>query len=389
MKCFSIPSDFNKETIDKLKKLNDSYENARVIETYGNITLKNFLGSGRSVELLPEIDLTDLHDYVEYSQSKGIDFNYTINTSHMQNIEFTARGVLEIMNFLGKLYDIGVRWLTISLPSLMEIVKSSRYDFKIKASVICQVTTPNKARFYRKLGIEKIVTDESLNRDFFKLKRIVEAFGENVEIIVNAICHKDCTHRMFHYNQISSDSIKLSSEASANYYTHRCLLRRFEHIANLIKLTWVRPEDIQYYTAIGIKNFKLQGRHTVMNGDPSRTVECYIKESYDGDLMELIDMFNPTTHFRVFVDNKKLDGFIKPFYQKENFCKDNCEHCGYCESFARKCIEENQLKEVYHTAKEFFSQYDKFTRMLEHIIDGTAASKKKDNSHFDVAFDLN
>jgi len=78
MKYFSIPTDFKKETIDKLDQLNHSYDNAKVIETYGNITLKNFLGSGRSVELLPEIDLTGLHDYVEYSKSKGIDFNYTL-----------------------------------------------------------------------------------------------------------------------------------------------------------------------------------------------------------------------------------------------------------------------------------------------------------------------
>lgn len=388
MKYFSIPADFKKETIDKFKQLNDSYKDAMIHETYGNITLKNDLGSGRSVELLPEIDLVDLKEYVQYSQSKGIDFNYTINASHLQNKEFTNKGCLEIIHFLGKLYNIGVRSLTISLPSLMEIIHSSGYDFKIKASVICQVTTPNKARLLRKSGVDKIVVDESLNRDFFKLKQIVDAFGKNSEVIINSICHKDCTSRMFHYNQISSDSIKLAGETSANYYTHRCLLRRFEHISNLMKLTWIRPEDLHYYTSTGINHFKLQGRHTVVNGDPARTVECYFKESFDGDLLELIDMFNPTTNFRVAIDNKKLDGFIKPFYQIENFCWDNCESCGYCETFARKSIDENQLKEIYQGALEFFSQYDKFNQTLSYITKGAVSVESKAADGLEADFDL-
>ncbi len=386
MKYFSIPSDFKKETIDKVEKLNHSYKDAKVIETYGNITLKNFLGSGRSVELLPEIDLTDLQDYIDYSKAKCIDFNYTINASHLQNKEFTAKGILEIMNFLSKLYKIGVRWLTVSLPSLMEIIKSSKYDFKMKASAICQITTPNKARMFKELGVEKIVVDESLNRDFYKLKRILEAFGDNVEIIVNSICHKDCVSRMFHYNQISTDSIEVSSEASVNYYPHRCLLKRYKNIGNLLRLTWVRPEDIPYYTAIGIKYFKLQGRHTVVNGDPARTVEGYFKGSYDGDLLELLDMFNPTSRFRVSIDNMKLEGFLKPFYEKEHFCKDNCPECNYCESFARKCINEKELREVYYAAKEFFHQFDQFSKIIGHATDGGTSKGKKED--IDADFDL-
>jgi len=146
------------------------------------------------------------------------------------------------MSFLGKLYNIGIRSLTISLPSLMEIVKYTKYDFKIKASVICQITNPNKARIYKKLGVDRVVVDECINRNFHTLKQVIAVLGDNVEIIVNSICHKDCGYRMFHYNQISTDSIKLSSEASANYYTHRCLLRRYESIGNVLKLSWVRQK---------------------------------------------------------------------------------------------------------------------------------------------------
>lgn len=387
MKFYSVPADFKLETIDKYDKLNQEYENAKVSETYGNITVGNMFGSGRSVELLPEVDLLRLSEYVEYSNRKNIDFNYTINASHLQNKEFTAKGILEIMSFLGRLHKMGIRWITVALPSLMEIIKSLKYDFKIKASVICQITTPNKARFYKELGVEKIVVDETLNRDFPKLKQIVEVFGDNVEIIVNQICHKDCSSRMFHYNQISTDSIELVNETSAKYYPHRCLIRRFENIGNLLKLTWVRPEDIHFYTAVGINYFKLQGRHIVLKGDPARTIEGYFKESYDGDLLEFLDMFNPTSHFRVPIDNKKLEGFLKPFYEREQFCKDNCPVCNYCESFARKCIDEKKMLEVSRAANEFFRQFDQFTKTIRHITDSSADKEKKEEIEAD--FDLN
>jgi collagenase-like PrtC family protease len=386
MNHYSLPADFKKETIDKYYQLNQKYEGSKVSETYGNITVGNFFGSGRSADLLPEIDIDALGEYVAYSQQKRIDFNYTINASHLQNKEFTRKGMLEILNFLGKLHRAGIRSITVALPSLMEIVKASKYDFSIKASVICQITNVNRAMVFKNMGIERMVVDESINRQFYELKRIREAFGDKIEVIINSICFKNCTSRMFHYNQISTDSVKVTNEASANYYTHRCLLKRFENKGNLLKLTWIRPEDIKYYTGIGINYFKFQGRHTVVKGDPARALECYFEESYDGDLLELLDMFNPTSHFRVKIDNKRLEGFLDPYFRKENFCNNDCTHCNYCESFAEKCIDSKELEDIHTNANEFFGQYDKFKQLLDSVTAENEDIKKEDD--LEASFDL-
>ena len=367
MKYFSMPADFNKETIDKYHQLNCRYEDARVKETYGNITMGNMFGSGRSVELLPEVDLEQLQEYADYSRQKQIDFNYTINASHLQNKEFTRKGILEIMAFLGKLYKAGIRSLTLSLPPLMEIVKSSGFDFKIKASVICQITNANKALTYKQRGVERLVVDESLNRNFKELKKITAIMGDQVEIIINSICHQDCIYRMFHYNQISTDSTAVTSEASVKYYPHRCLLKRYEQGSNLLKLTFVRPEDLKHYTGIGIRYFKFQGRHTVRGGDPARAVQCYFDETYDGDLLKLLDLFNPTSHFKVSIANKYLDGYLQPFLQQEGFCRNDCLNCRYCEKFAAGCLSPSEVKETYDSARDFFNRYDPFKRLLESI----------------------
>lgn len=383
-KYFSLPADFKKETIDKYKELNDSYPESQVIETYGNITIGNPFESGRIVSLLPGIDWTQFREYVEYSRQQGIAFSYTMNGPHMHNKEFSTSGISGIMKFLNALSNAGVQSVTAALPSLIDIIRSSGSGLKVKASVICEITNANKALVYKNWGVDRIVVDESMNRDFTTLKQILQVFGPQVELIANCTCLKDCVYRMFHYNQIAFDSLESTDETAANYYNHRCLLRRYENPVNFIKLNWIRPEDIKYYTKIGIHYFKLQGRQAVLKGDPVRTLECYFKESYDGDLLDLLEMFDPHSSFRISIENKRLEGFIEKFYQNgtghHDFCRRICSECGYCESFARSNINFNEVRQVYDLAKEFYSEYDGFKLNLDRVKNEPGNSKKKDRA---------
>ncbi len=368
MNYFSIAADFKKETIAEYEKLNNTFDSARVIETYGCITLGNHLESGRAASQLQKVDLYDLKEYIEYSRQRNIDFNYTINGTHMQNREFTEEGILEIKQFLRDLYEVGVRILTIAMPSLIRLVRSLEYDFEIKASTLCQVTNANKAAAYKRRGIERIVLDESVNRNFGKLKQIRQAAGDKVEIIVNPICQKDCIYRTFHYNQTTTASMGDSNQTGINYYEHNCVLQRYEDFSRLLKICFVRPEDLKYYNNIGINYFKVQGRHTfIIGGDPVKTAKCYFEENLEGNLMELLSMFAAENSFLVFVDNKKLEGFIKPFYENEDFCQNNCSQCRYCETFVTKCIDVAETKKIMDLAREFYRDYDAYGQLIEKV----------------------
>jgi collagenase-like PrtC family protease len=367
MRYYSVPADFKIETIDKYHRLNREYPGNKVLETFGNITVGVSLESGRSVEVLPKVNMDQLRDYIRHSREKGIGFNYTLNASHMNNREYSREGVLELISFLGKLYDAGVRSLTVTLPSLFELIRKTGYDFELKSSVICGVDNANKAMNHKRMGAERIVVDESMNRNFAGLKRIVAAFGEKVEVIVNTICHKDCSYRMFHYNQISSDSVQLCGETSANYYSHRCMLRRYENRGNLMRLSWIRPEDIHYYEKVGIRYFKLQGRQAVKTGDPARAVESYFKGRYDGNLMDLLELFGPHNNFRLHIDNKKLEGFIKPYVENENHCRNDCGTCRYCDHWADKSIDRENAEAVMEKARTFYEGCDSYAQLIETI----------------------
>lgn len=364
MKYFSVPADFKNETIDKYYLLNNNYGDSTVMETYGNITVGNAFGSGRTADTLSEVNILDLERYVNHSRKRGMDFNYTINATHLSNREFDEDYIPLIIRFLHELYDIGVQSLTVTLPSLIEIIKSTNLDFKIKASSLCQVTNPNKAVGFKTAGADRLVVEESVNRDFSTLKRIREAFGERVEVIANVVCLKDCIYRSFHYNQMSCDSIRIPSEASLTYYPHRCIIKRYENLANVLRLSWIRPEDIGYYTQAGINYFKLQGRKAVLRGDPVRAVTAYFKGRYDGNLMDLLDMFAPTNAFRVHVDNRKLDGFIEMFANHEDFCRHSCDKCKYCDSYAAKSINYNEAQKVIKAARNFYEEFDQMKQIL-------------------------
>ena len=60
IKYFNVPADFRSETIDKYEELNEKYTESKVIETYGQVTIDNYIGSGRASDLLPQVALEAL-----------------------------------------------------------------------------------------------------------------------------------------------------------------------------------------------------------------------------------------------------------------------------------------------------------------------------------------
>lgn len=384
MNYYSMPADFRKETIDAYDRLNSSYKDSRIIETYGQVTLEANFESGRNSRVIPQIDLIGLREYIDYAKARNIEFNYTFNAPYMHNIEFTSDGVARIKSYLYDLHWAGVRTLTIAMPSLMELVQSSGLDFTIKASTICQITNANKAIFFKNRGIDRIVLDESVNRDFQTLKRVRDAFGEKVEIIVNSLCHKECTYRMFHYLQTCGTYRQELEKSACNYFGHRCSLKVLEDLALLAKLCWVRPEDVKYYNQIGIQYFKLQGREYILTGDPVKAVEYYFKGDYDGNLMALLDLFTTRLAFKFYLDNKKLEGFIKPFVENDNFCKRDCPSCRYCDSFVAKAIDLEKAREMTKLAEKFYEEIDEYGRFVKNT-----DSLKKEPQECNTDFDFN
>ena len=348
MRTFSVPADFKTATIDGYRELNQRYDNARVTETYGQATVGVLSGSGRASRLLPPIDLRALEAYVRYSAAAGLGFSYTFNASCLGNVEFTEAGMRRINKFLVRLWNMGIRDITLALPQLIPLVRSSGCDFRLKASTIGQIDCASKAAFYKRLGFRRIVIDEDITRDFRKIRQIREAFGEGVEMIVNSICRKDCPYKMFHYNHESHAS---GTQDIRTFFAHSCNMYSASDWMHPIKLNWVRPEDLGFYESVGVHDFKIQGRHAALSGAPVRAAETYMKGEYSGDLYELLNLFSPGRYSAIpRIENAALDGFLNWFYEDPNNCSGDCQKCGYCERFARASIGEERSRETREKA---------------------------------------
>lgn len=367
MKYFSLPADFKVETLDKYNECNHTYEHSSVIETYGQLTAANVLNSGRVIEGLPEVDYGKLETYFNYSRKYDIDFNYTLNPSCMGNFEFSRQGMREIKKLLRNLYSIGIRWLTVTSPQLIELVRASGLDFKIKASAICEIMSPDKALFYKNMGVDRIVVDPDITRLFNRLRKITAVFGSEVEIIINNVCYKNCAYKMFHYNHEAHRTAVTDNDSQTvtDYYFNRCAMQKAGDLKNVIRMSWIRPEDLKYYMDTGIYYFKIQGRQNVLKGDPAKALKHYMAETYEGNLYDLITIFAPYTSFQPYIDNKKLDNFVKKFFDDPGFCQNTCAACGYCESFAKKSMDREKAGKLNTQALEFFEKTDRFTGLAK------------------------
>lgn len=365
MRLYSVPADFSIETLDKLKALNDRYMGQKVIETYGQVTMGALVNSGRVTDVLPQVDMKGLAQYVAHSKRNGMEFSYTLNPACFGNLEFSRQGMEQISDLLSQLHDIGIESLTVTSPSLIEMVKSSLLPFTIKGSAICEINSPGKAKFYKDLGLERIVVDPDITRNFRILQNICQEFGPGVEIIINNICYKNCAYKMFHYNHEAHCTSDNKEQTIKDYYFNRCSMQKSEHVRNLIKLNWIRPEDMALYERVGITHYKIQGRQNVLTGDLIQTLESYFNEHFEGNLFDLITLFAPYNSFQPFIDNKKLDGFLKPMAEGKLICTDMCESCNYCLAFARKSMNTEMAEELNRKSLAFYREYDQYTKAIQ------------------------
>lgn len=151
MKYFSIPTDFKMDTLYKIDEMNQKYKDSKVAEVYGQITDTKIISSGRPINDIPVVKFDSLANYIKECEKRNINFNYTLNSSCMSNAEFYGDNRRELIRLVDSLEQIGVKNLTVTLPSVLEIIRGTFPEIKIKASAICEIDGVTKAVFYKRL----------------------------------------------------------------------------------------------------------------------------------------------------------------------------------------------------------------------------------------------
>ena len=378
----SLATNFDDLLIDEIKQY-------PVYELYGKMK-NDFIGGGRPNNDLINIETEKFEKHVKKARRNGINFNYLLNGSCLFNVEQDEKWQKKFSEFLNYLSSIGVNALTVSNPFILQFVKKHFNGvFTVRVSTFACVDSYAKAKYWEDMGADYICADfVKINRDFSELKYMVEHLKKaKIEILVTNSCLKNCPMIYTHTNGLSHASGSLMKKNNyEDWGLFFCQKKELEDVSEYIKSPWVRPDDLKYYENIGIENFKITER-----GFPTeelvKRVKAYVDGCYDGNLLDLIqghgvtsvgdlklvkhdvnnrsDIYSEIKRVRglgtprecerhIYIDNKKLDGFIEFFASGR--CTGKCEQCGYCKRIADKCIKKND--EVSNYLLDLYNKFD-------------------------------
>ncbi|WP_319508600.1 peptidase U32 family protein [uncultured Methanolobus sp.] len=289
----------------------------------------DYVGTGRTNLSAPGLE--DIAEQTEYAHEKGVKMEIVLNSSCMGGIHLTPEGYNRISWYFKQLNNIGIDSITVAEPYFVEML-AKEYDMEVVVSVLSFVDSPQKAEFYEQLGADTIVIDPVVNRDFDKLEAIRGVVSTDLKLLVNEGCLYQCPFRYAHFNFFShANGPGPKLNVLDDYYYYKCLSLRISDPQQLIKSPWIRPEDLKEYKHI-TDIFKIGGRTHFPNWILNN-VQAYANESYDGNLMDLLDCPKDLKDL-FYIPNKELDSAISQWKQ----CTKVCNKCGYCKRLAEKII---------------------------------------------------
>lgn len=337
MMLFTVPADFKTETIEKMLLLEKKYPGNHIREVFGNISATEWpSGHGFLKSQKYASSKAELKAYIAALHEAGYEYNYTFNAGCLENRDIVESEQKKILLFVEDLLEAGIDRITVASPVLIEKLHTCFPKLKITASAILAVNSLARANMIAKLGASTIVLEEDLTRDFKRLKNISMGCKAETEIIVNTKCTFNCMYRTFHYNSVAHD---IGDNQTVFNYGRNCAKFRRENPVEYIKSLWIRPEDLETYQEHGIRLFKLIGRERLSDIHLLEMIEAYFSRNYEGNLMDLIFGFS-NTQKHIYIDNKKLDGFLDKFTKSTYECLDKCEEntCNYCKRYLEKSL---------------------------------------------------
>lgn len=382
---FSVPTNWQPELI---QALNVEYAD----EVYGKLR-DDPIGGCRNSYSLPFVSRHDAREYIHQLHKKGIGFNYVINSTCLNNCEWTKSGQKQIRGFLSWLVDIGVDSVTVSIPYLSEMIKKNYSILKVIVSTMAGVDSLAKVKYWEGLGADEItLSSVRVNRNFPLLKRISREAKCKLRLIANECCLYQCPFRPYHavIGSHGTQSRHYLKGFLIDYANLACNYKKLLSPFELIRSPWIRPEDLQHYEAIGIERIKLIDR--AMSTPVLISIyNAYVNRSYEGNLLDLFLSADKTIivekprllqkakyFFRPFtvnvlkliklrelimqgvfyIENRALDNFILHFI--DNDCSlALCEDCGYCYKIADRVIKINQDRR-----SSLIKKYEKYLDVL-------------------------
>jgi collagenase-like PrtC family protease len=363
----------------------DAVKGSSVDGLFGKLPF-DIVGGARPGFVLPKVGRRDVEHYIQACHERGMEFSYLLNAPCLGNLQYSKKGYGQIVELLEWIDHAGADAVTVGMPYLINLVRERFPRLKIKVSTTARVNTVRKAQQYEQMGVEEIIIDEHINREFKTLEQIRKAVRCNLELILNNICLWQCPYNYEHVNHDGHSSREGEQDdyCYLQYPGYLCLYRKLTDPVELLKSPWIRPEDVASYEELGYEHFKITERF-------KRTplllehVRAYENRRYEGNLLDLFTLprkgaFTPV-HLEYFIkpkhvnimkvselgkvfdlevrelihiDNNKLNGFLEHF-KKKDCNQTSCEQCRYCDNVFKKAatVDVKALMQAAQRVKDF------------------------------------
>ncbi|QIW24427.1 U32 family peptidase [Sulfolobus sp. S-194] len=363
-----VATNFDNVLIEKISKYPVKY-------VYGSQT-ETLTGHGRASFILPKVDDEKLKEHVSIAHSYKIKFLYTMNTANLHGKEYDKYFLGKLRNEIEKLINFGVDGFIVALPFLVYFIRKEHPDIEVSISSFARITNIRKVEEYLQMGANTIIMDEDTNRNFTLLEasaKLAKKYNADIEVITNNTCLWGCPYKLTH-DQVTSylsakDGVK---NVWFEYPVLFCATEVRNDFANIIRMRWIRPEDLRYYEEIGIDRFKIAGRNKKTDWLVN-VVRAYSERKYEGNLLDILsyvqgrattsalrrinDSSNYEILMKVYVDNTQFPTNWLSYF-KYNRCEErSCEECRYCDIVAEKVIRID--------GKPFFQQQEKLKPPIE------------------------
>lgn len=372
-------------------ELLDRIDYPEVTSVFGGLP-DTVLSGGRSSISINNMSEDDIRSYIKKVHDKGWKFDYNINTTCTSNMELTSEGHKEIMKYLDWVVGLGVDSITVSIPLLVEIIKKHYPQVKIKISTYQKINSVSMAKRFEDLGADALMLSEHVNRDFSLIRAIKKSVQCKLVLLANVGCVYGCANMFTHANSIAHSGARGERDTvfTETYQTY-CVARRLDSTAELIKMRWIRPEDVSYYEDAGVDMLKIIDRHSSTDALAER-VKAYHERSYEGNFLDFpgqmvnrrksrminlerifadrsneeisrirkfLNAFSVSIPDLFYMDNKKFPKDFIEGFEKRNCSLLSCEQCGYCQKIADMCVttlDDNKVKALTEKLKDVREQ---------------------------------
>ncbi|MBP7639022.1 MAG: hypothetical protein KBA18_14190, partial [Kiritimatiellae bacterium] len=198
---------------------------------------------------------------------------------------------------------------------------------EVRASVNMRIGTTQAMGYVADL-FDSFYLQRDMHRNVDYVRKVrgwCDRHGKKLCLLANSGCLRFCPGQTFHDNLIAHSAEAEARENLPDWNPHVCwsLYRDPEHLVEILRATWIRPEDLHLYEGL-IDTVKLATRQ---HAHPRMVIGAYAEGRFSGNLLDLLEPgFAPAFAPRV-IDNA---AFPADWAERVSRCSGECEACAYC-----------------------------------------------------------